>query len=257
MLPNSTADTDDLIAALAADMRPVRHLAAPWLRLTPWVGSAIGLASVLAIFTSFAAMWGRLTAASDMWLATAAAVLTGLTAALASLVTSVPGRAPWWAVTPLPPLVVWGGANGLGCLRQETIGWTRPESMEQPMLCFCFIALVSAPLSALLTWQIVRAFPQRPALTASLGGLASAAAAASLLTMIHPFDANARDLGMHLLAIMLVVGATCVFGVIRARQRYPYGAARCPRRGPSSSLPQDYKNQHQRDSAAPSRRNAG
>jgi hypothetical protein len=72
-------------------------------------------------------------------------------------------------------------------------------------------------------WQIMRAFPLRPALTASLAGLASAGAAASLLTMIHPFDANALDLTMHLLAIVVVVGAARIIGGRRARQRIVSG----------------------------------
>jgi hypothetical protein len=213
------AGSDALIAALSADVRPVRRLAAPWRRAALWLCGAVWLAGILALFTSFTALWDRLTAAPDMWLAMLGALLTAISAATAAFMTSVPGRSPWWAALPLPPLAIWVGASGLGCLRQEVIGWTTPEGMMHPMLCFYFIVLVSAPLSALLMWQIMRAFPLRPALTASLAGLASAGAAASLLTMIHPFDANALDLGMHFLAIVVVVGAARFIGAWRARHR--------------------------------------
>jgi hypothetical protein len=217
------ASPDALIASLAADARPVRRLATPWRRAAFWLGGAVWLAGILALFTDFGAFAHRLAAAPDMWLAMAGALVTAVTASIAAFMTSVPGRSPWWAALPLPPLAVWIGASGLGCLRQEAIGWIEPESMMHPMLCFYFIVLVSAPLSALLMWQIMRAFPLRPALTASLAGLASAGAAASLLTMIHPFDANALDLTMHLLAIVVVVGAARIIGGRRARQRIVSG----------------------------------
>jgi hypothetical protein len=74
------------------------------------------------------------------------------------------------------------------------------------MACLKFILLISLPLASLLTWLLLRACPLRPGLTAMLGGLASAAAAAALLTLAHPFDATAGDLSMHLVAVLLVVG---------------------------------------------------
>jgi hypothetical protein len=213
------AGPDALIASLAAEMRPVRRLATPWRRTAVWFCGALWLAGILALFTNFTALAHRLAAAPDMWLAMVGALVTTITAATAAFMTSVPGRSPWWAALPLPPVAVWVGASGLGCLRQSAIGWTGPEGMMHPMLCFYFIVLVSAPLSALLMWQIMRAFPLRPALTASLAGLASAGAAASLLTMIHPFDANALDLGVHLIAIVVVVLAARIIGARQAAQR--------------------------------------
>jgi hypothetical protein len=41
--------------------------------------------------------------------------------------------------------------------------------------------------------------------------------------MIHPFDATALDLTMHLLAIVVVVGAARIIGGRRARQRIVSG----------------------------------
>jgi hypothetical protein len=194
-----------LIGSLARDMRPVRRLAPPWRRAALWLAGALWVGGFLALFADFGAVWHRLTALPDMGAAEAGAVLTGITAALAAFMTSVPGRSAWWPILPLPPLAVWLGASGLGCLRPEVAGVTVPEGVMHPMGCMYFIVLISAPLAGLLLWQVTRAFPLRPGLTASLAGLASAAAAAALLALIHPFDATAEDLGAHFVAVLAVV----------------------------------------------------
>jgi hypothetical protein len=206
---------DAMIARLVVDMRPVRRLAPPWRRAALWLAASVWLAGILALFADFSALAHRLMAAPDMWLALAGAALTAICAGAAALQTAIPGRSPWWGALPLPPLALWIAASGAGCLRLRGIGWTEPEGAMHPMACIYFIILVSAPLAALLSWQVMRAFPLRPGLTAALAGLASAGAAASLLTLIHPFDATAADLGAHFLAVALVVAAMRLVGVRR------------------------------------------
>jgi hypothetical protein len=202
----------DLIEQLAGQLTPVRRLPAPWRRTALWFGAVVWLAGLLALFTDFGPLLHRLMATPDMFLSFAGALLTAVLAALAAFITSVPGRSAWWAVLPLPPLAVWLSAGTAGCLRTEAIAWTRPETPMHPMVCIYFIVLVSVPLSSLLMWQILRACPLRPALTASLVGLASAGAAAVILAMIHPFDATFTDLLAHLVAVVLVVVAVRVVG---------------------------------------------
>ncbi len=216
-MPNLTrservAPADLLITRLAGELRPVRRLSPPWRRAVLWLGASAWLFGMLALFANFSALAARLTAASDMWLATVGAVLTAILAAIAAHLTSIPGRSPRWSVLPLPAVALWIGASAAGCLRGRAIVATQPEAPMHPMLCFYFIVLVAAPLAVLLRLQVMRAYPLRPRLTATLVGLASAAAAASLLTLIHPFDANARDLGAHFLAVLVIVGAVRQFG---------------------------------------------
>jgi hypothetical protein len=214
--------SDTLIAHLSGDLRPVRRLAPPWRRAAVWLCAALWLAGILALFTDFAAVSHRLMAVPDMGLAALGALLTGVLAAAAAFQTSVPGRSTWWAALPVPALVLWLAASGAGCLRTEAIGWTEPEGAMHPIACLYFIVLVSAPLAGLLVWQIMRACPLRPALTASLAGLASAGIAATLLTLIHPFDATASDLSAHFVAVAAVVWAARIFGarqVAGARER--------------------------------------
>jgi hypothetical protein len=204
-----------LIARLGGELRPVRRLPSPGRRAAVWLCASVWLAGVLALFADFPALAHRLMAAPDMWLALAGAMLTAVFAGVAALLTSVPGRSAWWGALPLPPLALWIAASGAGCLRLHGIGWTEPEGAMHPMACIYFILLVSAPLAGLLGWQVMRACPLRPGLTASLAGLASAGAAASLLTLIHPFDATATDLGAHFLAVAIVVAAVRLIGLRR------------------------------------------
>ncbi len=147
-------------------------------------------------------------AAPDMWISQAGAILTAVLAGLAALQTAIPGRSPYWALLPLPALAVWLGASTAGCLRLSAIAGTVAEPAGHPMVCLQFLLVIAVPLSALLTWLLMRACPLRPGLTASLGGVASAAASVALLAMIHPFDATADDLVMHGAGVLAIVVAT-------------------------------------------------
>ena len=78
--------------------------------------------------------------------------------------------------------------------------------------CLMFIVFLSVPLSALLLTMLRRAYPLYPGLTAAIGGLAVAAAAATLLNFFHPYDAAATDLVVHAVAVALVIGANRALG---------------------------------------------
>jgi hypothetical protein len=74
-----------------------------------------------------------------------------------------------------------------------------------------FIIGVSIPLSVLMFVMLRRACSLQPGLTAVIGGLATAAAAATLLNFFHPFDAAATDLAVHACAVALVIIANWAF----------------------------------------------
>lgn len=201
-----------LIARLAGELRPVAVLPAPWKRAALWLGAAVWFGLLLSIFANFAMLRARLLATPDMGCAELGAALTAMVAAIAAFQTSVPGRSPHWAWLPLPAVVLWLGASTVGCLRLGPIPGTEPESPMHPAVCAWFLLMVSLPMAFLLIAMLLRACPLRPALTASLGGLASAAAAAALLTLIHPFDATAEDLLVHLAAVIAAILATRLIG---------------------------------------------
>jgi hypothetical protein len=209
-VPDRAASPDALIQALARDLRPVRRLASPWLRALLWLGAVAALAAALASFADVGAMVRRLTATPDMGLAVAGSTLTAILAALAAFQTSLPDRRPAWALLPLPGLLLWIGASGLGCLRTWLVPGTHAANMTEARDCLVFIVGVSVPLSILLVAMLRRGYPLRPNLTAVTGGLAAAAAAATLLNFFHPYDAAATDLVVHAVAVTLVVLANRV-----------------------------------------------
>jgi hypothetical protein len=208
-----------LIARLAGELRPVVVLPSPWRRAALWLGAVLWFGLLLSIFADFSMLRARLMATPDMGLSELGAMLTAVLAAVAAFQTSVPGRSPHWAWLPAPFVLLWLGASTLGCLRLGPIPGTVPESPMHPAVCAWFLLMVSLPMAFMLIVMLLRACPLRPALTASLGGLASAAAAAALLTLIHPFDATAEDLLVHLAAVVLAVLATRWLGGRRLRGR--------------------------------------
>jgi hypothetical protein len=203
---------DRLVQALGADLRPVRRLAPPSLRVLTWLTTlgAVGLA--LAMVSDVAALMHRLMAAPDMWLAAMGSMLTTVFAAMAAFELSLPDRKAAWALLPLPALLLWIGASGMGCLRTWSIAEADPMSLNPPAHCLIYILGMSLPLSLILILMLRRGFSLRPNLTAIIGGLACASAAATLLNLIHPYDATATDLAVHAFAIIIVIIANTIFG---------------------------------------------
>jgi hypothetical protein len=203
---------DRLVQALGANLTPVRRLAPPGLRLLMWLAilGAVGLA--LSMVSDVGAMVRRLMAAPDMWLAAMGSILTAVLAAAAAFQLSLPDRKAAWALLPLPALLLWISASGMGCLRTWPLAGAYPMPPGQPEHCLVFILGFSLPLSLLLVVMLRRGFSLRPKLTAIIGGLACASAAATLLNFIHPYDAAATDLAVHAFAVAIVIAANALFG---------------------------------------------
>jgi hypothetical protein len=202
---------DRLIGALAADLQPVRRLLQPPVRALIWLALVVFVAAVLALFANLPAMWHRLTVVPDMWLAVLGSTATAATAALAAFELSLPDRSRAWALLPLPTALLWVGASGLGCLRAYVLPGTHVADIGETRDCLVFIIALSVPLAAVLIVMLRRACTLTPALTATMAGLACAAAAATLLNFFHPYDAAATDLLVHLIAVGIVVVAVRAF----------------------------------------------
>ena len=203
---------DRFVQVLSADLAPVRRLAPPSRRLMTWL-AIVGLAALaLAMVSDDRSMIDRLMAAPDMWLAAAGSLLTAVSAAAAAFQLSLPDRKPAWALLPIPPALLWIGASGIGCLRPRFIAGTSPMSIGDSDNCLVFILSFSLPLSLLLIVMLRQGFSLRPNLTAVVGGLTCASAAATLLNFVHPYDATASDLAVHAAAVGIVVLANALFG---------------------------------------------
>lgn len=208
----TSAAHDRLIRGLAAELKPVRRLPPPLLRAARWLAVVAAIAIGLAAFADLDALWQRMTAAPDLWLAVVGSSLTAVLAAVAAFELSLPDAPRAWAALPLPAALMWLAASGLGCLRTWIAPHTHVASLSEARDCLVFIVSLSVPLSALLLSMLRRAFPLQPGLTAAIAGLAVAAAAATLLNFFHPYDAAATDLSVHAVAVALVIGANRVLG---------------------------------------------
>src|SRR5271167_4890384 len=111
---------------------------------------------------------------------------------------------------PLPAAVLWIGASGIGCLRG--VAETHPAWLDESERCSTFILGISIPLSILLIVMLRMGGSLRPNLTAIVGGLACASAAATLLNFVHPYDAVASDLAIRACAVGIVILANRIFG---------------------------------------------
>lgn len=202
----------ELIATLGAELTPVRRLLPPWLRALGWLAVVAAIAATLLIQHGVGPMLQRWVAAPDVAWSTLGAVVTAITAAWAACALAVPGRSRAWLWLPLPSAVLWLGASGWGCLsgllHPDTLVPGGPPAHD----CITFIVGFSIPLSALMIWLLRRACPLHPVRAAILLGLASAAAAASLMTIIHPIDAAVTDLLAHALAVSIVIAANALMG---------------------------------------------
>lgn len=206
--------TDALIERLAADAAPVRPLPAPLRRTATSLAAALALAG-LAIF-----LWGdaRPLLARNagreglMALELAAAIATAILAVAGAFFLSIPGGSRRWLLAPLPALAAWVGLSGLGCYRDLIAGGQRAEAAGHGIDCLIFILLAGALAGIPLLWRLARARPIDPLPVAALGGLGSAALAASVLQFFHPVAITFLDLAVHFAAVLALVGAAALVG---------------------------------------------
>ena len=204
--------TEQLIARLAEGAVPVRHLSPPLYRATLWLA---GFVAVVA-----AAVWLRgdiaesATRFSDLavQLEFAGALLTGVTALIAAFFVSLPDRSRSWLLLPLLPLVFWLLGSTYGCylhlIEFGPTGWAIGESGA----CLRFILGISLPASIALYFALRRSSPLEPIAPLAAGGLGVAGLAAAALQFFHPFAITFLDLGVHILAVGIVIGALTLFG---------------------------------------------
>jgi hypothetical protein len=202
---SNTSPHDNLIQNLASDLKPVRPLPPASKRALVWIGFVVAAGLVLSLIADRAAFMHRLMISPDMWMAMLGSTLTAILAAIAAFKLSMPDGPKAWALLPLPAVILWIAASGLGCLRNYVLPGTHVAPMDETMECLVIIVALSVPLSLLMFAMLREAFSLLPGLTATIAGLAIAAASATLLNLFHPFDAAAVDLLVHAVAIALVI----------------------------------------------------
>jgi hypothetical protein len=198
-----TRSTESLIESLAGQAVAVRRLRPPALRAALWLTAVLAVSAVgVILFSDVPATLARADRLDEK-LAFLGALLTGATAVVAACHLALPDRSRLWALAPLPPLLLWLGSSGYGCLHL----WGRPSDGDSGD-CLVFILATGAPLAALLFWRLRRARPLDPRRVGAVGALGVAGLSAALLQFFHPFEVTWLDLSVHLLAIGVLIGAS-------------------------------------------------
>ena len=204
--------TSELIKSLAAGAEPVGRLRPPAARAAFWLVFAGAIVALLAASHGLRPDLGVRLAQTSFLTAIAASALTGVLAAIATFMLSLPDRSRLWVLLPLPALVVWVSTIGYGCLT-DWVG-IGPDGIRlgEAVDCFATLVLISAPLSLASLVMLRHTALLDPVRVAVMGGLAVSAIAATALSLFHTLDATVMVLMWNFGISALVVGLASVFG---------------------------------------------
>lgn len=202
-----------LIDELVAKVDPVRPFTTPFAQVIGWM-LYVGLpATSLLMVCDPSELCTRYSAEPILLFSILGSGATAITAALAAAMTSLPDRGREWALLPLPGLTCWIAASVLQAMPEASFAAHTP--VARAWVCFGFILGFGLPFAALLIGLLRRGYPLWPARTAALAGLAAASAAASILSLFHPFAMTAKDCLFHASAVVLLSSACAVLAPAR------------------------------------------
>jgi len=204
--------TPDLIASLAANATPVRRLRPPVMRAACWLLLAAAVLTLLAINQGVRPDFAQRLREPAFVICMAASLLTGVLAAIAAFLVSLPDRSRLWLLLPMPALVLWLSNVGYQCLVQWIDIGPNGVSLGEAARCFATLVLTSLPLSLAMLVMLRYAAPIRPMAVTLMGSLAVAAIAATALSLFHTFDATVMILMWNLGTAVLFVSLAGVFG---------------------------------------------
>jgi hypothetical protein len=198
------SNSQELIGRLVKDLRPVRRLRPPVIRLMSWL--ALSLPWVIAVVLMMGLRPDINARLSDgRWLIEqGAALATAMMAAMAAFCAGVPGRPRWEHFLPVLPLAVWLGALCQGSAQEWLSAGSLSLILHQDWQCLPGIIFVGIGPGAVMAVMLRKGFPRAPMTTTALGALASGGLAEVGLRSFHPEAAT---------IMVLVWQAGSVFGL--------------------------------------------
>ena len=142
--------TPDLIDALVECATPVRRLRPPLVRGALWLALAALILALLAIVHGVRADLAERLHQPVFVVSITAALATGVLAAVAAFMVSLPDRSQWWLALPAPALAVWVGTIGYGCLTDWVVIGLDGVRFGETLRCFATLVLTSVPLAIAL-----------------------------------------------------------------------------------------------------------
>ncbi len=204
--------TSELIEALVADARPVRRLRPPVLRAALWLLLAALIFGLLAVGHGVRPDLAQRLEQRDFIVGTAAALLTGVLAAIASFMLNLPDRSRGWALLPVPALLLWVTTLGHACL----VNWVGigPGGVQvgETARCFATVLITSLPLSLAMFAMLRRGALLSISTVSLTGSLAVAAITATAMSIFHSLDASVMILIWNLGTAALIVALGRLLG---------------------------------------------
>ncbi|MBI1285418.1 MAG: DUF1109 family protein [Thiobacillus sp.] len=203
--------TPELIDSLATKAGPVKRLHPPVTRAFIWLGLAGLMLALMALVHGVRPDLATRIGEPIFLLALASSLLTGIFAAIAAFLVSLPDRSRLWMLLPLPAFFAWMSTISYGCLTQ----WVAPmpaAGYGGEVRCFALMLLLFVPLSLifLLMVRYAASFRARP--VTITGSLAVAGIVATGLSLFHDHNAAAIVLLWNVGVAVFIVGLSCLFG---------------------------------------------
>jgi hypothetical protein len=203
--------TPDLIDSLAQSMTPVRRLRPPLVRAGCWLMLAAIILGLLAVSQGIRPDLLQRLQQSGFAIGMAASLLTGIGAAIAAFMVSLPDRSHLWLLLPAPALFVWLSAIGYQCLTRWISFEPSGVELGETARCFATLVLTGLPLSLAMLVMLRYAAPLRPTATVLTGSLAVAAITATALSLFHQLDATVMILIWNLGTAVMFIGLSGAF----------------------------------------------
>jgi hypothetical protein len=205
-------ETEKLIQGLTETAVPVRRLPAPLTRTMLWLAISIPyVALVVYVVGPRADLLGKFLEFPYL-IEQMAALATGIAAAAAAFVTTIPGYSRRILLLPLAPIAVWLGSLGLGCVQDLLQLGRSGLDLKPDWFCFPTIVLVGAIPAIAMAIMLRRGAPLMPYISTALGGLAAAGLGNFGLRLFHVQDASLMVLVWQVGSVALLTVAAAAAG---------------------------------------------
>jgi hypothetical protein len=212
-------DTERLIRTLAENVEPVRPLAPPWRRTMFWAAAGVVYLIVLATVMSVRDDLVARMQEPRFLIEQAAALVTGLTAAVAAFATIVPGDRRQVVWVPLASAAVWVAIVSAGALRELRVAEPGDVLFQADWRCVWAILAAAAVPATTMAMMLRRGVPLTPRVTAALGGLAAAGLGNLGVCLFDPHSSNLVVLIWHCGTVLVMAALAGLAG--RQLLRWP------------------------------------
>lgn len=204
--------TPDLIESLSKNLKPVRRLRPPVTRAACWLLLAAVVVGLLAVSQGIRPDLAARIHDPSFAAGVIGAILTGVLAAVAAFLVSLPDRSRLWLLLPAPAVVLWLSNIGYQCLGDWISFGPDGVSIGEAMSCLATLVLTSLPLSLAMLVMLRYAAPLRPTAVTCMGSLSVAAITATALSLFHSADATLMIIMFNIGTAVMFVGLGGPFG---------------------------------------------